>query len=188
MSKTDPSSTLFKEAFNVAAANGITAEGAIGGAARVSAWPMVAFLSFIFATPYLIMKMVGRPNAAEPEACRNPRTWTQPIASQALHTFQATSAQELSVNAGEVVYVAPKDIQQQMRLMNTGWAMATKDFSTSGMVPINYLQRYSPQQSIPVPVAPLPESLNRVFDSAATTTTNINEVGQASTGTEATTI
>lgn len=172
----------------MAAANGITAEGAIGGAARVSAWPMVAFLSFIFATPYLIMKMVGRPNAAEPEACRNPRTWAQPIASQALHTFQATSAQELSVNVAEVVYVAPKDIQQQMRLMNTGWAMATKDFSTSGMVPINYLQRYSPQQSIPVPVAPLPESLNRVFDSAATTTTNINEVGQASTGTEATTI
>lgn len=179
MSKTDPNSTLFKEAFNVAAAgsqNGLV--DALGGAGatpgRVSAWPMIAFLSFIFATPYLIMKMVGRPDTTKMEEAKNPRTWVQPIPSQALHSFQASSPQELSVGAGEVVYVAPKEIQHQFRLMNTGWAVATKDFSSSGMVPINYLQRYSQNNSTmaarsqPMGGHNNAEQLNRVFDSATT--------------------
>lgn len=165
MSKSDPSSAVFKEAFNMAAA---TPQGATAAAGRVSAWPMVAFLSFIFATPYLIMKMVGRPDTATLEDGKNPRNWSQSIPSQALHSFHATSPQELSVMAGELVYVAPKDIQTQFRLMNTGWALATKDFGTSGMVPISYLQRYSPQPNVSVSPADSSAAFDRVFDNAPT--------------------
>lgn len=156
---------LFKEAFNVAANspnNVLGGDGATAGG--TSAWPMIAFLSFIFATPYLIMKMVGRPDTAKMDEAKNPRTWSQPIASQAIHSFQATNAQELSISAGEVVYVAPKEIQNMFRLMNTGWAIATKDFNNSGMIPINYLQRHAaPQQNISaMPSVNLqPDTLNR---------------------------
>lgn len=176
---------MFKEAFNVAEAN--TQNGGLGdvfgGAAaapgRVSAWPMIAFLSFIFATPYLIMKMVGRPDTAKLDEGKNPWTWQQPIPSQALHSFQATNAQELSVGAGEVVYVAPKEIQNQFRLMNTGWAIATKDFSTSGMVPISYLQRYSQQQPLRTSPVVNSEQMNRIFDSATTNLAAMKDTGAA---------
>lgn len=149
--------------------------------ARASAWPMIAFLSFIFAAPYLIMKMVGRPDTSKLDQDKDPRTWLQPIQSQAVHHFQASNPQELSVIAGEMVYVAPKEIQHSFRLMNTGWAMATKDFTTAGMVPINYLQRHQQsQQHIPRGTPPtmmaqntvgLEENLmmNRVFDAPSPT-------------------
>lgn len=175
MSKTDPSSMVFKEAFNAAAQTGGGLGDVLAAAptGRVSAWPMIAFLSFIFATPYLIMKMVGRPDTSKMEQAKNPRTWSQPIPSQALHSFQAGSPGELSVVAGELVYVAPKEIQNQFRMMNTGWALATKDFTTSGMVPINYLQRHSQQQPPLMSRSGMmnnAEQLNRVFDSSAVPT------------------
>lgn len=170
LSRADPSSTLFKEAFNVASSQNALGDVLSGGATPpVSAWPMVLFLSFIFAAPYVIMKLVGRPDTTKLEQAKDPRTWTQPIASQASFTFQATSPQELSVSAGEMVYVAPKEIQNSFRLMNTGWAMATKDFQTAGMVPINYLQRQQqqqpPQNHIPQrpPADLMMNSNNRVF-------------------------
>lgn len=131
--------------------------------AQVSAWPMVLFLSFIFAAPYVIMRLVGRPDTSKLEQAKDPRTWNQPIASQASYTFQATSPSELSVAAGEMVYVAPKEIQNSFRLMNTGWAMATKDFTTTGMVPINYLQRHQPSLNPHIPRNPTELNQNRVF-------------------------
>lgn len=133
--------------------------------ARASAWPMIAFLSFIFAAPYLIMKMVGRPDTSKLDQDKDPRTWLQPIPSQAVHYFHASNPQELSVGAGELVYVAPKEIQHSFRLMNTGWAMATKDFTTAGMVPINYLQRHQ-------------QSQQNIHRSAPTTTITQNTAGQ----------
>lgn len=168
---------VFKEAFNAAAQSGGGLGDVLAAAAptgRVSAWPMIAFLSFIFATPYLIMKMVGRPDTSKMEQAKNPRTWSQPIPSQALHSFQAGSPGELTVVAGDVVYVAPKEIQNQFRMMNTGWALATKDFTTSGMVPINYLQRHSqqpPQSMYRSGMTNNAEQLDRMFDSSAFTPT-----------------
>ena len=132
------------------------------------------------------MKMVGRPDTTKLEEGKNPKTWSQPIASQAAHSFQATNPQELSLNAGDVVYVAPKEVQNAFRLMNTGWALATKDFNTSGMVPINYLQRYTQNQhSVPRnPMTISPEQMNKVFDSATTNSAALRESAPSVAGGE----
>lgn len=155
---------------------------------------MVAFLSFIFAAPYLIMRLVGKPDTAKLEQARDPRTWSQPIASQALHSFHANGAQELSLVAGELVYVAPKEVQNTLGLMNTGWAMATKDCATCGMVPINYLQRkqqgHIPRAAQPVPQPPpmSHEAMNRVFESrAASPVANVGSAEASPTTTATTT-
>lgn len=144
VSNLDPSSSVFREAFNLAQ----NAAGVPGGPNQpppVSAWPMVLFLSFIFATPYVLMKFLGRPDAAASDSL-NPRTWNQPIQGEAAHTFHASSAQELTIVAGDIVYMAPIEIQNAHRLQTTGWVLATKDFVTAGLVPFKYLQEAQQQQ------------------------------------------
>lgn len=36
--------------------------------------------------------------------------------------------------------MAPREVQQTHKLLNTGWALATVDNKTSGLVPISYIQ------------------------------------------------
>jgi hypothetical protein len=52
--------------------------------------------------------------------------------------------------------VAPKDVQNTQKLLNTGWVLASIDNKTSGLVPVNYIR--GPKQLGPTP--------NSQFDSA----------------------
>lgn len=47
----------------------------------------------------------------------------------------------MSIYAGQLVQLAPREVQQTHKLLNTGWALATVDNKISGLVPINYVQR-----------------------------------------------
>lgn len=40
-----------------------------------------------------------------------------------------------------MIQLAPREVQQTHKLLNTGWALATIDNKTSGLVPINYVRR-----------------------------------------------
>lgn len=51
---------------------------------------------------------------------------------------------ELALRAGQTLQVAPREIQQTLNLLNSGWALATTNGQTSGIIPINYVK--SPQQ------------------------------------------
>lgn len=75
---------------------------------------------------------------------RDPKTWVNPIQSRAIHTFQATRQEELTFQVGQIVYVAPKEIQQSLNLLNTGWALASTNKINSGFIPVNYIR--GPQQ------------------------------------------
>lgn len=60
LSNLDPSSDAFKKAF----AEALNEKNVQGGAPQpprrgTSPWPVLAFLSFIFTAPYLIMKLLG---------------------------------------------------------------------------------------------------------------------------------
>lgn len=72
---------------------------------------------------------------------KNPNTWVNPTTSQALYSFRATAQHELSLQAGQTLLVAPREIQQTHKLLNTGWALASVDNVHSGLVPINYIQK-----------------------------------------------
>lgn len=98
------------------------------------------------------------------QPARNPAKWTAPIQTQAVYEFVARSPSELSLRAGQMLHVAPRDIQQTLNLLNTGWALATTNGQTSGIIPISYVK--SPQQMRQEmqdqnkPAQPQPELMN----------------------------
>lgn len=65
----------------------------------------------------------------------------KPYAGEAIYNYKAASPHELSIYAGQLVQLAPREVQQTHKLLNTGWALATVDNKVSGLVPINYVQR-----------------------------------------------
>ncbi|XP_016957507.1 probable peroxisomal membrane protein PEX13 isoform X2 [Drosophila biarmipes] len=126
LSNLDPSSAAFKKAF-AEALNDNNQQA--GGAPQA---------------PYLIMKLLGTVTNTAQEEARNPAKWTAPIQTQAVYDFVGRSQSELSLRAGQTLHVAPRDIQQTLNLLNTGWALATTNGHTSGIIPISYVK--SPQQ------------------------------------------
>lgn len=84
--------------------------------------------------------------------------------SQAMYNFKATNPQELTIQSGQMVIVAPREVQQTQKLLNTGWALATIDKQRSGLVPINYLRRIvTNNNAMPssLPTTPLKSNSNR---------------------------
>jgi len=145
LSKDDPSAEKLKTAF----AEALNETSTQNGAPKLprkgqSPWPVLAFLGFIFSAPYLIMKLLGSLTNAAQEEARDPSKWLQPVESVALYDFQARNPSELSLRANSRVKIAPKDLQNALGFLNTGWALATIDGKTTGIIPINYIK--SPQQ------------------------------------------
>jgi len=142
ISKLDPSSVAFSEAF-AAAQEGLN-PNIKNSEKKPSAWPVLVFLGFIFTAPYLIMKLLGTVTSSALEETKNPQSWVNPIKAQVKYDFQATNQQELSLRSGQAIYIAPREIQNTQKLLNTGWVLATLDNQTSGIIPLNYVQ--APQQ------------------------------------------
>lgn len=72
MTKTDPATLKMNEIFAAAAVTGGVANENgenVNGQKRASVWPILTFLGFIFATPYLIMKLIGQVSTAAIEEC-----------------------------------------------------------------------------------------------------------------------
>lgn len=144
--KVDPSTERFNEIFSAAASGGgssgaLPAPTADGQPKKVSAWPIITFLGLIFATPYLIMKLIGQVSTTAIEQSRNPQTWVRPYAAEVVYNYKSTAPNELSIYPGQLIQLAPREVQQTHKLLNTGWALATIDNMTSGLVPINYVRR-----------------------------------------------
>lgn len=72
MTKTDPATVGFNEIFSAASKGIETRPGELPGGAnkRPSFWPILTFLGFIFATPYLLMKLIGQVSTAAIEECK----------------------------------------------------------------------------------------------------------------------
>lgn len=102
---------------------------------------------------------------------KNPRTWINPIKAQVKYDFQATNPQELSLRSGQAIYIAPREIQNTQKLLNTGWVLATLDNHTSGIIPLNYVQ--GPQQVATKPNANMMSSVEEMQPK------NIPDAGEA---------
>ncbi|XP_031633083.1 peroxisomal membrane protein PEX13 [Contarinia nasturtii] len=141
--KVDPSTARFNEIFSASGNRTEQLANSPNGASlkKVSAWPILTFLSLIFATPYLIMKLIGQVSTTAIEESRNPQTWVNPFVGHVVYNYKATNPHELSIYSGQLIQLAPREVQQTHKLLNTGWALATVDNKTSGLVPINYVQR-----------------------------------------------
>ncbi|XP_059622305.1 peroxisomal membrane protein PEX13 [Phlebotomus argentipes] len=152
VSKIPPNAASFGAAFEAASAQlENPSHGEKSSSGKTSAWPVLLFLGFILSAPYFIMKFLGVASTTSIEESKNPQQWTNYIPTRVLYDFEATSPQELSIQTGQVIRVAPKDVQNLHSLMNTGWALASVDGFRSGLVPINYLSR--PGEAPPQPGA-----------------------------------
>lgn len=86
-------------------------------------------------------------------SARKPSSWVNPIPAKVEHSFNSRNDSELSIRSGQTILVAPKEIQQTHNLLNCGWALATVNRETSGIVPINHIQQVRTQiVDIPPPV------------------------------------
>lgn len=71
ISKCDPSTMAFNEAFNAVASEfGTNIPGNVPKAG--GAWPVLAFLGFIITAPYLISKLVGQVRNTAVNECEYP--------------------------------------------------------------------------------------------------------------------
>lgn len=122
---------------------------------KPSSWPIMIFLGFIFTAPYIIMKLMGSITGAASNETKDPQKWINPVKAHVQFNFDATNSNELSIRTGQIIYIAPKEIQTAQNLINTGWALATADNKTSGVIPINYVRgtkqtSETPHKEIPI--------------------------------------
>ena len=164
ITKTDPTLEAFKEAFNVS--TGSDVNGNNNGRKHSSSLLAALFMGFMLSVPYMLIKLFA-PKVSEDTGKRfsincadlhaagliqfpflfsypalsDPAMWNNPVEVQALHNFDASNAQEMSIRAGQSVLLAPKQIQTDRHLLNSGWVLAaTADRRTSGIIPLNYVQ------------------------------------------------
>lgn len=117
-------------------------DGAIGAAAGhsapggASAWPTLAFIAALVSIPYIITKMLPKY-----EDNLNPEKWrSSGIRAKVAFDFAASSSHELTIHTNDEILLAPKHIQEEMRLTNSGWAYATTcNNDKCGVVPLNYI-------------------------------------------------
>ncbi|KRT80977.1 SH3 domain-containing protein [Oryctes borbonicus] len=114
------------------ALSGATAE--VNGNRGGASWSTLAFLGVIISTPYIISKFLPKY-----EDKYNPNNWLSAgVRAKAAFDFVATSPNELTINTNDEIVLAPKHIQQEMALYNSGWAYATCN-GRSGVIPLNYI-------------------------------------------------
>lgn len=83
--------------------------------------------------------------------------------AKAAFDFAATSSSEMSLRTNDELLLAPKYIQDDMKLTNSGWAFAVGN-GKSGLVPLNYLvlAKRTALKKTEDPYVPVPRDSKRV--------------------------
>ncbi|XP_049538363.1 peroxisomal membrane protein PEX13 [Anopheles darlingi] len=139
ITKTDPTMEAFKEAFHISTtANGNPSDGA--QRKHSSSLLAALFMGFMLSVPYILIKLFA-PKMNEDTVSADPKQWNNPLEVQVLHNFDASNPQELTIRSGQMLLLAPKQIQLDRHLLNTGWVLAASmDRKNSGIIPLNYVQ------------------------------------------------
>lgn len=104
----------------------------------ISSWMNILFLGIFVAIPYLIHKISNSIRQNEIKV-NNPKEWFKyedPVCvATAMYDFTAMSNEELSLRAGQKIWLAPRSLQSKSI---PGWWIAT-DNRNVGLVPANYV-------------------------------------------------
>ncbi|XP_017293445.1 peroxisome biogenesis factor 13 isoform X2 [Kryptolebias marmoratus] len=102
----------------------------------VKSWPILLFFAVVLGGPYLIWKLLSSSSGSE----ENTSNWASGeddhVVARAEYDFSAASEEEISLRAGDVLNLAPKELQPRVR----GWLLASVDGQTTGLVPANYVK------------------------------------------------
>lgn len=105
-------------------------------AGSVKSWPIFLFLAVVLGGPYLIWKLLSSAEVPEDIASNWASGEDDHVVARAEYDFTAASEEELSLQAGAMLNLAPKEHQPRVR----GWLLASVDGQTTGLVPGNYVK------------------------------------------------
>ncbi|XP_062863252.1 peroxisome biogenesis factor 13 [Trichomycterus rosablanca] len=105
-----------------------------GGSAK--SWPIFLFFAVVFGGPYLIWKLLRSEEATEETGTNWANGDIDHVVGRAEYDFTSASHEELSIQAGDMLNLAPKEQQPRVR----GWLLASVDGQTTGLVPANYVK------------------------------------------------
>ncbi|KAI4813341.1 hypothetical protein KUCAC02_024673 [Chaenocephalus aceratus] len=102
----------------------------------VKSWPILLFFVVVLGGPYLIWKLLSSDPGSEESATNWASGDDDHVVARAEYDFSAASEEEISVRAGDMLNLAPKEQQPKVR----GWLLASFDGQTTGLVPANYVK------------------------------------------------
>ncbi|KAK5882040.1 hypothetical protein CesoFtcFv8_020670 [Champsocephalus esox] len=102
----------------------------------VKSWPILLFFVVVLGGPYLIWKLLSSDPGSEERATNWASGDDDHVVARAEYDFSAASEEEISVRAGDMLNLAPKEQQPKVR----GWLLASFDGQTTGLVPANYVK------------------------------------------------
>ncbi|XP_010866112.3 peroxisome biogenesis factor 13 [Esox lucius] len=105
-------------------------------AGAVKSWPIFLFLAVVLGGPYLIWKLLSSAQGPEESVTNWAAGEDDHVVARAEFDFTAASEDEISLNAGDMLNLAPKEQQPRVR----GWLLASVDGQTTGLVPANYVK------------------------------------------------
>ncbi|KAM4729369.1 peroxisome biogenesis factor 13 [Anableps anableps] len=110
--------------------------GAAAEDQSVKSWPIFLFFAVVLGGPYLIWKLLSSTAASEESATNWASGEDDHVVARAEYDFTASSEEEVSLRAGDMLNLAPKEQQPRVR----GWLLASVDGQTTGLVPANYVK------------------------------------------------
>ncbi|XP_074531872.1 peroxisome biogenesis factor 13 [Halichoeres trimaculatus] len=99
-------------------------------------WPIFLFFAVVLGGPYLIWKLLSSSPSTEEDNTNWASGEDDHVVARAEYDFSAASEEEISVRAGDMLNLAPKEQQPRVR----GWLLASVDGQTTGLVPANYVK------------------------------------------------
>ncbi|KAM6923307.1 peroxisome biogenesis factor 13 [Lycodopsis pacificus] len=102
----------------------------------VKSWPIFLFFAVVLGGPYLIWKLLSSGPGSEETATNWASGEDDHVVARVEYDFLGASEEEISVRAGDMLNLAPKEHQPKVR----GWLLASADGQTTGLVPANYVK------------------------------------------------
>lgn len=124
---------LWAESANDALA---TTAGRAAEEQSVKSWPIFLFFAVVLGGPYLIWKLLSSTTDTEARDTNWASGEDDHVVARAEFDFTAASEEEISVRAGDMLNLAPKEQQPRVR----GWLLGSVDGQTTGLVPANYVK------------------------------------------------
>lgn len=102
----------------------------------VKSWPIFLFFAVVLGGPYLIWKLLSTATDTDTRDTNWASGEDDHVVARAEFDFTAASEEEISMRAGDMLNLAPKEHQPRVR----GWLLASSDGQTTGLVPANYVK------------------------------------------------